>query len=137
VEIQPYLFFNGRCEEAVEFYRRALGAEVEMLMRMKESPEGMPPDMPPGYGDKIMHGSLRIQGAPIMVSDGMAAGGPSFEGFSLSLNVGDAKTAERWFKALSEGGEVTMPLSKTFWSPLFGMLKDRFGVQWMVNLTEQ
>lgn len=137
MEIQPYLFFNGRCEEAVEFYRRALGAEVEMLMRMKESPDGMPPDMPPGYEDKIMHGGLRIQGASILVSDGMAEGGPSFEGFSLALDVADAKTAERWFKALSEGGEVTMPLSKTFWSPLFGMVKDRFGVHWMVGLTAQ
>jgi PhnB protein len=136
VEIQPYLFFNGRCEEAVEFYRRALDAEVEMLMRMKENPEGMNPDLPPGSENKIMHGCIRIQGSAILVSDGMAEGGASFEGFSLSLNVGDTATAQRWFKALSAGGEVTLPLSKTFWSPLFGMVKDRFGVGWMVSLTQ-
>jgi PhnB protein len=136
VEIQPYLFFNGRCEEAVEFYRRALDAEVEMLMRMKESPEGMNPNLPPGSENKIMHGCIRIQGAAILVSDGMAEDGAKFEGFSLSLSVGDRATAERWFKALSAGGQVTLPLGKTFWSPLFGMLKDRFGVGWMIGLTQ-
>jgi PhnB protein len=137
MEIQPYLFFNGRCEEAVEFYRRALGAEVEMLMRMKESPDGLPPDLPPGSENKIMHGCIRVKGCAILVSDGMAEGGPQFEGFSLSLNVDDPVTAERWFKALSEGGEVRMPLGKTFWSPLFGMVADRFGVGWMINLVTQ
>lgn len=136
MEIQPYLFFNGRCEEAVEFYRRALDAQVEMLMRMKESPDGMHPDTPPGSEDKILHGCIRVQGNAILVSDGMAQGGPAFEGFSLALSVDDRATAERWFKALSAGGEVTLPLSKTFFSPLFGMLKDRFGVGWMIQLTE-
>ena len=135
MEIQPYLFFNGRCEEAVEFYRAALGAEVEMLMRMKESPDGTHPDLPPGSENKILHGCIRIQGSPILVSDGNAEGGPKFEGFSLSLNVPDTATAERWFKNLSAGGQVTLPLSKTFFSPMFGMLKDRFGVGWMVMVT--
>ena len=137
MEIQPYLFFNGRCEEAVEFYRQALGAEVETLMRMKESPEGMSPDLPPGSENKILHGCIRVQGNAILVSDGNASGPLSFEGFSLALNVEDRATAERWFKALSTGGQVNLPLSKTFFSPAFGMLKDRFGVHWMVMLVEQ
>jgi PhnB protein len=136
VEIQPYLFFNGRCEEAVEFYRKALDAEVEMLMRNKESPEGTSPHMPPGSENKILHGCIRIQGSAILVSDGNAQDGTKFEGFSISLGVNDRPTAERWFKALSAGGQVTLPLGKTFWSPLFGMVKDRFGVGWMIGLTE-
>jgi PhnB protein len=136
MEIQPYLFFNGRCEEAIEFYKNALGAEVEMCMRFKESPDGMPPDMPASQADKIMHASIRVQGAAILMSDGMGDAS-KFEGFSLALNANDRATAERWFKALSAGGEVTMPLGKTFWSPLFGMLTDRFGVGWMVGVTAE
>jgi PhnB protein len=136
MEIQPYLFFNGRCEEAIEFYKQALGAEVEMAMRFKESPEGMPPNLPAGHADKIMHASIRVQDAPILMSDAMGEES-KFEGFSLVINASDKATAERWFKALSAGGEVTMPLAKTFWSPLFGMLTDRFGVGWMVSVTAE
>ncbi len=130
--IQPYLFFGGRCEEALEFYRNALGAEVEMLMRFKESPE--PTGLPECFSDKIMHASLRVGGATLMASDGRCEGSVHFEGFSLSITVPDEAEAERVFNALQEGGLVTMPLEKTFWAPKFGMLTDKFGVGWMVSV---
>jgi PhnB protein len=133
--IQPYLFFDGNCEEAVEFYRKALGAEVEMLMRYRESPEPPPPGMvPPGWDDKVMHTTLRVGGAIVMASDGPCSGESGFRGFSLSISVPDSATAEKFFTALADGGQVQMPLGKTFWSPCFGMLTDRFGVGWMVNV---
>ena len=133
MEIQPYLFFNGRCEEAVEFYRKALGAEVEMLMRYKECPDSPPPGtLPPGSENKVMHAALRIGGAVVMASDGNCTGQTEFKGFSLSVTVPDAATADRFFTALAEGGQVQMPLGKTFFSPRFGMVADRFGVGWMV-----
>lgn len=132
--IQPYLFFNGKCEQAVEFYRKALGAEVEMMLRFKDSPEPPPPGMvPPGWDDKIMHTSFRIGSTTIMASDGCEQG-TGFNGFSLSLSVAAEAEADRYFAALAEGGKVTMPLGKTFWSPRFGMLEDRFGVGWMINV---
>jgi PhnB protein len=132
--IEPYLFFGGRCEEALEFYRTALGAQIEMMMRFNESPEPMPPgSIPPGFENKIMHASLRIGGSRVMASDGNAAGA-KFEGFSLSLAMPSEAEADRAFAALSEGGRVEMPLAKTFWSPKFGMLTDRFGVGWMVSV---
>ena len=135
--IQPYLFFGGCCEEAIGFYRKALGAEVILMMRFKESPEPHRPGMlPPGSEEKIMHASLRIGETILMASDGMCQGKSSFEGFSLSLTVPDAAEADRAFAALSEGGEVRMPLAKTFWSPRFGMLTDRFGVGWMISVGE-
>ena len=133
MDIQPYLFFNGRCEEAVEFYRKALGAEVEMLMRYKESPEPPPPGMvPPGSENKVMHAAMRIGGAVVMASDGDCSGRIEFRGFSLSITAPDAATADHFFNALAEGGRVQMPLGKTFFSPRFGMVEDRFGVGWMV-----
>jgi PhnB protein len=133
MHIQPYLFFDGRCEEAVDFYRGALGAEVEMLMRYKESPDPPPPGMvPPGSEDKVMHASLRIGDTVVMASDGCNAGQPRFDGFSLSLSVADEAEADRAFAALGDGGQVQMPLGRTFFSPRFGMLTDRFGVGWMV-----
>jgi PhnB protein len=133
MQIQPYLFFDGRCEEALEFYRRALGAKVETVMRYKEAPEAPPPGMlPPGSGNKVMHSSLRIGDAVVLASDGHCGGRPSFQGFSLTLNARDEAEAKRFFAALSEGGQVTMPLGKTFFSPAFGMATDRFGVGWMV-----
>ena len=132
--IEPYLFFNGRCEDAIEFYKKALGAEVLMLMRYKESPEPPPPGtVPPGWENKIMHTSLRIGNATVMVSDGCSEG-TNFQGFSLSLSVANEAEAEHAFTALSDGGQVRMPLTKTFWSPCFGMLADRFGVGWMVGV---
>ncbi len=133
MQIQPYLFFEGRCEEALEFYKKALGAEVTMLMRIQDSPEPPPPGMhPPGSEKKIMHASLRIGDATLMASDGRCQGKPSFQGFSLSLDARDEAQAKRLFGALAEGGQVHMPLGKTFFSPCFGMVADRFGVSWMV-----
>ena len=133
MQIQPYLFFEGRCEEALEFYRTRLGAEVTMLMRYRESPEPPQPGMiPPGSENKVMHSSLRIGEATLMASDGRCNGQPGFQGFSLSLNAASEAEAERLFGALAEGGQVQMPLSKTFFSPCFGMVADRFGVSWMV-----
>jgi PhnB protein len=137
MQIQPYLFFEGRCEEAIELYKKALGAEVEMLMRIKDSPEPPPPGMhPPGAENKVMHASLRIGAARVMASDGRCSGKPSFQGFSLSLDAKDEAEAKRWFGALSAGGEVRMPLGKTFFSPCFGMLADRFGVPWMIIVAQ-
>jgi PhnB protein len=131
--VQPYLFFDGRCEEAIEFYRSRLGAKVEMLMRFKESPEPPQPGMvPPGSEEKVMHASFRIGDTTVMASDGRCLGEPSFQGFSLSLTVPDEAAAQRLFTALGDGGQVQMPLSKTFFSPRFGMVADRFGVSWMV-----
>src|ERR1700720_1302344 len=131
--VQAYLFFDGRCEEAIEFYRRALGAEVEMMMRFKDSPEPpQPVCVPPGSENKIMHASLRIGGTSVMASDGRCTGRPSFQGFSLSITVATEAEADKYFAALSEGGQVVMPLAKTFFSPRFGMVTDRFGVCWMV-----
>jgi PhnB protein len=133
--IEPYLFFNGNCEAAIEFYKIALGAEVSMLMRYKESPDTPPPGMvPPNWDDKTMHATLRIGDANVMASDGCSEGA-SFQGFSLSLALKNEAAARRAFDALAEGGKVTMPLSKTFWSACFGMLSDRFGVGWMVTVT--
>jgi len=131
--VQPYLFFDGRCEEALEFYGRALGAEVTALMRWKDSPEPPQPGAcPPGSGDKVMHASFKVGEATVMASDGRCQGKPNFEGFSLSLTVPDEAQAERLFTALGEGGQVQMPLTKTFFSPRFGMVADRFGVSWMI-----
>ena len=131
--VQPYLFFDGRCEEAIEFYRRALGAEVERLMRFKDSPEPLSPEAcPPGSENKVMHATLRIGETTIMASDGRCGGKPSFEGFSLSIIVSTEAEAEKLFLALEDGGKVQAPLVKTFFSPRFGMVLDRFGVMWMI-----
>ena len=133
MQLQPYLFFDGRCEEAIEFYKSALGAKVEMLMRFKDSPEPPQPGMcPPGSEDKVMHASLRIGDTTVMASDGMAKGKPEFRGFSLSLDAATEVEADRLFAVLGKGGQVQMPLAKTFFSPRFGMVADRFGVSWMV-----
>lgn len=131
--VQPYLFFDGRCEEAVKFYQNALGAEVTMLLRYKDSPEPPQPGMvPPGSEEKIMHSSFRIGETTVMASDGRCAGQPSFQGFSLSISVASEAEAERLFGRLAEGGQVQMPLARTFFSPRFGMVGDRFGVSWMI-----
>jgi PhnB protein len=130
MQVQPYLFFDGRCDEAVEFYQSALGAEVTMLMRFKDSPD--PGMCPAGAQDKVMHASLRIGDSTVLASDGRCEGRPSFEGFALSLTVPDDVAAERLFAALGDGGQVQMPLAKTFFASRFGMVADRFGVSWMV-----
>jgi PhnB protein len=130
MQVQPYLFLDGRCEEAIEFYRKALGAEVLAMMRFKDNPQ--PAMNPPGSGEKVMHASMRIGDATVMASDGRCQGQPSFQGFALSLTVPNETEAERLFGALGEGGQVQMPLMKTFFSPRFGMVADRFGVSWMI-----
>jgi len=133
MQVQPYLFFEGRCEEAIEFYRGALGAEVTALMRYKEMPEPRDPSScPPGSEDKVMHSSFRIGDTTVMASDGMCSGRPSFQGTSLSLTASDDAEAERLFTALADGGQVQMPLTPTFFSSRFGMVADRFGVAWML-----
>jgi PhnB protein len=133
MQVQPYLFFEGRCAEALAFYKRALGAEVTMLMRFKESPEPPPPGMvPPGSEDKVMHACFRVGETAVMASDGRCQGHPSFSGFALSLTAPDDAAAERLFAALAEGGQVQMPLAKTFFASRFGMVADRFGVPWMI-----
>jgi PhnB protein len=130
MQVQPYLFFDGRCEEAIEFYRKTLGAEVTMLMRFKDSPDTTM--CTPGTGDKVMHSSIRIGETTLLASDGRCEGKPNFQGFALSLTVPNDAEAERLFAALSDGGQVQMPLTKTFFSSRFGMAADRFGVGWMI-----
>jgi PhnB protein len=133
MKIEPYLFFNGHCEEAIDFYKQALGAEVAMLMRISESPQVHPAGLlPPGSGNKIMHASLQIGDTSVMMSDGMCTGQLNFKGITLSLGVSDAAQAQRFFSALSQGGSINMPLDKTFYASQFGMVTDRFGVPWMV-----
>ena len=130
--VQPYLFFEGRCEEAIEFYRRALGAEVKILMRYKDSPEPPPPGQAPPDPNKVMHASFRIGQTQLRASDGHATGKPNFSGFALSLSVPTVVEADKAFAALADGGKIGMPLAKTFFSARFGMVTDRFGVMWMV-----
>jgi PhnB protein len=133
MRVEPYLFFEGRCEEALAFYKTALGAEVTALMRFKESPDPIPADMcPPGSDDKIMHANFRIGETVLMASDGRATGQPAFQGFSLSLAAPNDAEAQRLFGVLADGGQVQMPLGKTFFASSFGMVADRFGVPWMV-----
>ena len=133
MSIEPYLFFEGRCEEAIAFYRHALGAEVTMLMRNSESPEPPPPGMlPAGSENKIIHAALNIGGAVLMASDGMCSGKPQFNGVNLSLSVANEADAKAKFTALADKGQVGMPLGKTFFSPCFGMVTDQFGVSWMI-----
>lgn len=133
MQVQPYLFFDGRCEEAIAFYRTALGAEVQMLMRFKDNPE--PPAVgmvPPGSEDKVMHAALKIGDATVLASDGHCTGTPDFQGFGLSVDAADDAQARQFFDALGEGGTVRMPLTRTFFASSFGMVTDRFGVLWLV-----
>ena len=135
--IEPYLFFGGRAEEAIEFYKQALGAEVEMLMLFSDSPEPVPQGvLQPGFEKKVMHASIRIGGNRIMLSDGVNDDS-GFKGFSLSIALPTTSDVEKAFNALAKDGSVQMELGKTFWSPLYGMLTDRFGVSWMVSVVEE
>lgn len=134
--VQPYLFFKGTCEEAVQFYATAIGAQVDCVMKFKDSPEPCSPEhMQPGFEDKVMHASFRVGDSVVMASDG-CGDEPAMGGFSLSLSVATEAEAKQRFDALAAGGEVTMPLSPTFWSPSFGMLKDRYGVAWMIMVAQ-
>jgi PhnB protein len=130
--IQPYLCFDGSCEQALEFYKKALGAKVDMMMRFKENPDPQPGMCPPGSDDKILHVSFRIGDNVIMASDGYGKGNPEFKGFALSITAANVAEADRIFNALADGGKVDLPQSKTFYSPRFGMVTDRFGMHWMV-----
>jgi PhnB protein len=131
--VQPYLFFGGRCEEELDFYRKTIGAEVVTLTRFKEAPQAVP-DMPDCFDEKIMHVNVRVGESTFMASDGQCEGNANFEGFSMSITVPNDAEAERVFNALSEDGLVTMPLEKTFWTSKFGMLQDKFGLGWMVSV---
>jgi len=133
MRIEPYLFFNGRCEEALNFYQAALGATIDFMLRFKDSPEPEACPAQPGWENKIMHANLRIGDSQLMASDGMGPQAVPFSGFSLSIGADSVEQAERLFAALAEGGQVSMPLQKTFWAQAFGMLTDRFGVAWMIN----
>ena len=128
--VQPYLMFAGRCAEAVEFYRTAAGAKVDMLVHFKDAPD--PAMVPPGMGDNVMHACLRFGDTTVYASDGGCDETGTFAGFALSMTVQTADHAERLFAALCDGGTVRMPLAKTFWAARFGMLTDRFGVRWQV-----
>ena len=130
MQIQPYLFFEGRTEEALEFYQSKLGAKVEFMMRYKENPD--PKYNPPNSGEKVMHSCFRVGDTQVMASDGNCSGKPSFQGFSLTFNAADEADAKRRFNALAEGGQVNLPLSETFFAKSFGMVADRFGLNWMV-----
>lgn len=134
MQVEPYLSFEGRCEEAINFYKTAIGAEVVMMMRFKESPDQSM--MTPGTGDKIMHATLRIGDSTVMASDGQCMGKAIFQGISLSLTASNDTDAKRLFEALANGGQVQMPLAKTFFSPAFGMVADKFGVPWMVYVAQ-
>ncbi len=133
MQVQPYLVFDGQCDEAIEFYRKALGAEVIMLIRFKDHPGAVPAsESLPGLGEKVMHSSLRVGESVILASDGRCLGKPNFQGISLALTVDDDAEAERRFNALADGGHVQMPLAATFFASRFGMVADRFGLTWMV-----
>ncbi|HEY9214191.1 MAG TPA: VOC family protein [Ancylobacter sp.] len=137
MNVQAYLMFNGRTEEAIAFYKKALSAEVTALMRFSDMPEPPPPGMvPDGWGDKIMHSSFKVGDAELMASDGCQSDNTGFSGISLALSVKSPEEAEVKFAALADGGQVTMPLAKTFFSPSFGTLTDRFGVSWMIVTNE-
>ena len=133
MKVQAYVSFGGRCEEALQFYEKCMGAEVTGLMRWKDSPDAdMKP--PPGYEEKIMNAAFRIGDTELMADDGMGERHAEFKGMTLAIEVADDAEAKRVFTALGEGGSVTMPLTKTFWTSSFGMLADKFGVPWMVNV---
>lgn len=134
MQVQPYLFFDGRCDEALDFYKKALGAEVAMLMRWKDSPDKSM--CTPANENKVMHSSVRIGDTTLMASDGRNTGNPNFQGFALSINAKDEAEADKLFAALSDGGKVTMPMAKTFFSARFGMLADKFGVGWMIIVAQ-
>ncbi|MGC1588362.1 MAG: VOC family protein [Rhodomicrobium sp.] len=130
MHVQQYLNFDGRCEEALEFYKKALGAKVDMLMRFKDAPDQSM--ITPGNADKVMHSQVHIEDTAVLMSDGRCTGKPNFHGIALAISVASEAEAEKTFNALADGGQVQMPLGKTFFSPRFGMLSDKFGVGWMI-----
>ena len=129
--VQPYIFFDGKCEEALDFYKGAIGAKVDMMMRFKEAPDQS--QMQPNTGEKVMHASFHVGTTQVLASDGHCAGKPSFQGFGLALNAKDDAEAEKLFTAVGKGGQVLQPLTKTFFASKFGMVTDKFGINWMIN----
>ena len=137
MNVQPYLFFDGRCEEAAAFYQQAIGAEIVFKMHYNESPEPHPPGMvPPGFEGKVMHASVKVGDVSVLASDGRCEGKPDFKGFALTISTKTEAEADKLFGALSAGGQVQMPLTKTFFAPKFGMCADKFGVGWMVLVAQ-
>jgi PhnB protein len=134
MDMQPYLFFDGKCDEALTFYKSAIGAEPKMLMRFKEAPDQSM--ISPGNAEKVMHAQVKLGDATVLMSDGRCTGNTNFKGFALALTVDSESEADKRFNALAAGGQVTMPLGKTFFSPRFGMLTDKFGVGWMVLVAQ-
>lgn len=134
--VEPYLFFGGKCDAALDYYRQHLGAEIGMVMRYKDSPEPPMCPLPDGWSEKVMHASFTIGASRLMGSDGMKEKMPE-DGHCMSLTMPTEAEARRVFAALSDGGDAFMPISKTFWSPCFGMVTDRFGIHWMVTVPEQ
>lgn len=135
MQVQPYLYFDGRTEEALKFYEAKLGAKIEVMMRFSDAPPGAMQGSPgaPPPADKVMHANFRIGDTQIMASDGMCGGHSEFKGISMTITVEEEAEAERLFAAISsDGGKVTMPMSKTFFAGRFGMAADKFGVNWMV-----
>ena len=138
MNVEPYVFFDGKCEEAMEFYKGAVGARVEAVLRFKEHPDaGKPGTIPPGSENKVMHALFKIGDTKIMASDGQCQGKPSFQGFALTINAANDAEAEKLFGALGKGGQVTMPLTETFFATRFGMVADKFGVNWMVLASKE
>jgi PhnB protein len=135
MQVQPYLFFNGHADEALEFYKKAIGAEVKMLMRFKDAPDKSM--LSPGSEDKVMHGAFQVGETTILISDGRNTGQLKFDGFALTIEAKDEADANKMFSALADGGQVMMPLTKTFFSPSFGMLADKFGVNWWILVPQQ
>jgi PhnB protein len=135
MQVQPYIFFDGRCDEALDFYKKAVGAKVDMLMRFKDAPDQSM--VKPESRDKVMHAAVHLGDTQVLMSDGQCQGNSHFQGFSLAVSVKDEVEADKTFTALAEGGQVGMPLAKTFFSPRFGMLTDKFGIGWMVLVSHQ
>ena len=133
--VQPYIFFDGKCEEALEFYKGAIGAKVDMMMRFKEAPDQS--QMQPNTGEKVMHAAFHVGTTQVLASDGHCAGKPSFQGFGLALNAKNDAEAEKLFTAVGKGGQVLEPLTKTFFASKFGMVTDKFGIMWMVMAEEK
>ncbi len=134
MQVQPYLFFDGKCDEAIAFYKNAVGANPTMLMRFKDAPDKSM--VTPGTENKVMHAQVEIGDAKVLMSDGRCQGKTNFQGFSLAISAPNEAEADRMFGALAEGGQVTMPMAKTFFSPRFGMLTDKFGVGWMILVAQ-
>ena len=131
MRMNAYLSFRGDCEEAFEYYREHLGADVGQLFRYAGSP--MADQAPADWGHKIMHGTVTIGGEPLMGGDVAPGDYQAPRGFSMSLALADTGKADRIFRALSDGGTVQVPMAETFWAARFGMVTDRFGIPWMIN----